>query len=201
MKPHFTKSGFTGNFIKENGLLKNDFKEWVLSPEMLFKASKKWWGDRGKRRSSHEGLDLCFYRNHQDSICHITAGMKIPVLYEGVIAGIVNDFIGKSIIVKHIIPDNSKSNFCTIYGHAIPEGKMCTGRTIGPGEIIARVADSDESKAGMLPHLHISIGVPVSGEIAYDTLDWKDIGDQNKMTLIDPLQVIDRYSLMSYDSE
>jgi hypothetical protein len=200
MTPHLTKSGFTGYFIKENGLLEDDFKEWVLYPEMLFRASDKWWGDRGKRRSSHEGLDLCFYRDHQDRISHITAGMKIPVLYEGVIAGVVNDFIGKSIIVKHHTPDNSKNEFYTMYGHTIPEGELNTGRTVGEGEIIARVAGLHESKAGILPHLHISIGVPVSGEISYDTLDWKDIGDNNKMTLIDPIQVIDRYSLTSSNS-
>lgn len=200
MTPHLSKSGFTGYFIKKNGLLEDDFKEWVLFPEMLFMASGKWWGDRGKRRSLHEGLDLCFYRDLQDRICHIDAGMKIPVLYEGVVAGVFNDFIGESIIVKHYTHDNSNSEFYTIYGHTIPEGNMCTGRTVGAGKFIARVAGLTESKAGILRHLHISIGFPVSGEIAYDPLDWKDIGDQNKMTLINPIQVINRYSLMPSDS-
>ena len=201
MTPHLTKSGFTVNFIKANGLLEDDFQEWVLSPEMLFRASDKWWGDRGKRKSSHEGLDLCFYRNHQDRICHMRAGMKIPVLYEGVVVGVVNDFIGKSIIVKHRIPDNSGKEFYTIYGHTIPEGGVYSGSSVSPWGIIARVSGLYGPNTGILPHLHISIGFPVSGEVGYDTFDWKDIGDNNIMTFIDPLLVIDMYSLMSHDSD
>ena len=51
------KSGFTDNFIRENGF--EDFEEWLFCPEMLIDASGKWWGDFGIRDVPHPGLDLC----------------------------------------------------------------------------------------------------------------------------------------------
>jgi hypothetical protein len=196
MSIDFKKTGFTGDFIRENGLNEEAFRDWVLYGGMLFRSSDKWWGDMGRRSTPHEGLDLCLYRNHEERIYNITKGMNIPVLYEGIVAGIINDFIGESIIVRHYTPDSSNKEFCTIYGHTAPKDYICTGRIVRAGEIIATVAGSSGPKPVISPHLHISIGYPPSGEISYNTLNWDDIGDTNKITLIDPLQVIDRYCLM-----
>jgi murein DD-endopeptidase MepM/ murein hydrolase activator NlpD len=189
-----TKTEFTRYFIKENGLSESVFKEWVLYSGMLFRATDKWWGDRGRRSRPHEGIDLCFYKDPQERIHALAEGVKIPAMYDGTVAGIINDFIGKSIIIKHRVPGNDSSWFCTIYGHTTPEADICTGRTVREGEVIAAVAGLSGPVAGMGPHLHISIGSPASGVVSWDTLAWKHIGDPGVMKLIDPLQVIDRYS-------
>ncbi len=193
MRPHLNKTSFTNSFIKENKLEADAFKEWVLYPGMLFKASDKWWGDRGRRKTLHEGLDLCFYRDEKDSVLQVSEGMKIPALYNGEVMGIIDDFIGESIIIKHLIPDVERE-FFTVYGHTIPADDIQIGKTFRAGEVIADVAGLSDSESGMSPHLHISIGFPISGEIEYNTIDWKTIDE--KMTLIDPLQVIDRYCLI-----
>ena len=44
-KPPLKKSRFTEFFILENGLDRQDFKEWLLWPGMLFDAGSKWWGN------------------------------------------------------------------------------------------------------------------------------------------------------------
>jgi hypothetical protein len=196
MTTHLNKTNFTDFFISENGLDEGGFKEWVLYPGMLFKASGKWWGDRGRRSTLHEGLDFCLYRDGQDRIHQIDAGMKVPVLYDGAVVGIVNDFIGRSIIIKHYIQEVNDREFITVYGHTVPNDDICIGRTVGTGEVIAAVAGLSESVQGMSPHLHISIGIPVSETISYDDLDWDNI--EEKMTLIDPLKVIDRYSVVRF---
>ena len=192
----FKKTGFTGDFIRENRLHEDAFREWVLYPGMLFRSPYKWWGDRGRRSTPHEGLDLCLYRNHRERTHNITRGMNIPVLYDGVVAGIINDFIGESIIVSHYTLDSSNQEFFTIYGHTAPEGDICIGRTIRAGEVIASVAGPGGSEPVISPHLHISLGYPAAREMSYHALSWNDIGDTNKITLVDPLQVIDRYCLM-----
>ena len=187
---------FAEHFVKENGLGECDFKEWVLSSGMLFRASRIWWGDRGKRDSAHEGLDLGFYRDCRDKMYGLDDNTKIPVMYDGLVVCIVNDFLGESLIVKHSIPDNDIREFCTIYGHTDPESGMRTGSIVEQGEVIGSVASVNRSKSHSSPHVHISIGLP-SRAISYDKLDWKAIGDPDTMTLIDPLQVIDRYCLVS----
>ncbi|MBI4826788.1 MAG: peptidoglycan DD-metalloendopeptidase family protein [Nitrospirae bacterium] len=188
------KTEFTDYFIKKNLLPEDGFREWLLYPGMLFNSSAKWWGS-GTRNASHEGIDLCAYTDSQERIHNIAEGMKVPVLYDGVVAAVIDDFIGKSIIVKHSSADN-KSEFCTIYGHTMPEDDIRIGKAVEAGDVIAKVVGIKESKSGMRPHLHISIGFPASAEISYDAIDWKDISDPNKITLIDPLQVIDRYRLV-----
>ncbi|MDO8281949.1 MAG: M23 family metallopeptidase [Thermodesulfovibrionia bacterium] len=189
------KTEFTHNFIKKNLLPEDGFREWLLYPGMLFNSSDKWWDNGAMRSAPHEGIDLCVYTDGQENIHNIAEGMKVPCLYDGVVAAVIDDFIGRSIVVKHSVVNN-KSEFCTIYGHTVPEDDICIGKIVEAGDVIAKVAGIKESRSGMRPHLHISIGFPASTGISYDALGWKDISDPKKMALIDPLQVIDRYRLV-----
>lgn len=195
MRIKLNKTGFTDNFIKNNSLPEDGFREWLIHPGMLFNSSDKWWSDDGIRNTPHEGIDLCNYSDSQGNIHNIAEGMKVPLLYDGVVAAVIDDFIGRSIIVKHSMAD-SKGEFCTIYGHTVPEDNIHIGKIVQAGDVIARVAGLKESRSGMRPHLHISIGFPASAEISFDAIDWKNISDPKKMTLIDPLGVIDRYRLV-----
>ena len=190
------KSGFTDFFLRENGLHRfEDFKEWLLCSEMLMNASKKWWGDLGIRDARHEGLDLCCYRNSKEKIIYLDGHTKIPAMYDGVLVGEINDLIGKSLILKHTIPGIESGIFLTVYGHTRPVKSTHVGKAYREGETIARVADMDNSKSRVRPHLHLSIGL-LSKSVPYSRLNWENMSDPDNMILIDPLQVIDRYSVV-----
>jgi len=184
------KTRFTEFLIRENALDEGGFKEWIFSPGMLFNAPDKWWGDQGKREKPHEGLDLCLYRDGRGRVLRVDAKMRIPVMYDGEVVGIVSDFLGESVIIEHAFRQSDDRRLCTIYGHTNPQEGLHVGRIVKEGESIATVADSGKSEANILPHLHISLGW-TSKSISYDHLDWEIIGTTNMVTLLDPLDVID----------
>ena len=192
----FTRTGFLGNtrftefLIRKNALDQGGFNGWVFCPGMLFNSTDKWWGDQGKRDKPHEGLDLCLYKDHKDTILRLDEKAKIPVIYDGTVVGIVDDFLGKSVIIEHLFSDYDNNRLCTIYGHTIPENTVYVGKIVKQGDVIATLAGSSTSQTGMFPHLHISVGWTCK-EISYDSLDWENIGDPNTVTLLDPLRVID----------
>lgn len=184
-----SKTRFTEYLIRKNALDEHGFKEWVFCPGMLFNAPDKWWGDQGKRDKPHEGLDLCLYRDRRDRMRHLDEKTKIPIIYDGTVVGIVNDFLGKSVIIEHSLTDSDKNRFCTIYGHINPHKGLHVGRIVKEGDIIATLAGLRNSKVKTLSHLHISLGL-ASKFISYDKLDWETIGAPNTLTLMDPLYVI-----------
>ena len=188
------KSGFTEHFIRANGLGKNDFEEWLLCSGMLFEAPDRWWGFQGKRKKLHEGLDLGFYRNQKKEIIGFNDSTKIPTIYDGVIVGIFNDFLGKSIFVKHEISSADDGTLFTIFGHVNPEKEIYPGMRLEEGKIIASVANAGTSR--MRPHLHLSIGW-AKKEITEEFLDWKVISSSETLKQIDPLEIIGKYSLVS----
>ena len=122
------------------------FKEWIFSPGMLFNASDKWWGDQGKRDKPHEGLDLCLYKDRRGRMRRLDEKTKIPVIYDGIVVGIVNDFLGKSVIIEHGLTDSDNNRFCTIYGHLNPHKGLHVGRIVKEGDIIPGNAHFDTTK-------------------------------------------------------
>ena len=191
MTPPLSKTRFTEFLVRENSLGECGFEEWIFYPGMLFNAPDKWWGDQGKRDKPNEGLDLFLYRDQLDRILHLNKKTKIPVMYDGVVVGIVNDFLGKSVIMEHGFAAKDNRKFCTIYGHTNPHDGIHVGRVVKQGDIIATLADAGRSKTGISTHLHISVGW-ISRPVSYDLLDWETIGAPDVMTLLDPLNVIDR---------
>jgi len=163
------------------------FKEWIFCPGMLFNAADKWWGDLGKRTRPHEGLDICLYRNRHNRIVCLGKGTAVPAMFDGVVVKIIDDFLGKSVIIDHSFPGHRP--FCTIYGHTIPEGGIKAGRRVKEGDIIAAIADTGRSETGLFPHLHITIGM-ISDKTSYKRMDWETIGNDDVLTLVDPISVI-----------
>jgi len=193
--PSLRITRFTEFLIQKNALGQNGFKGWGFFPGMLFNSTDKWWGDLGKRDKPHEGLDLCLYKDRKGTILRLGEKAKIPVIYDGTVVGIVDDFLGKSVIIEHLFSDCGSNRLCSIYGHTIPEDHLHVGNPVREGDVIATLADSTRSKTNIFPHLHISLGW-TSKETSYDRLDWKNIGAPNTLTLLDPLQVIDGHYLI-----
>ena len=187
------KSRFTEYFIKANGLSESDFDEWMLSSEMLFEATDKWWGTQKKRKNSHEGIDLGFYRSRNNGVVAFNDTTNIPIMYTGVIVGVFNDFLGKSVFLKHEISDDENGKLCTIFGHIKPDRELYSGMMLKEGETIARVASVGTSNVN--PHLHITIGWAKKA-ITEDLLNWNVIGNSEALKLIDPIEIIGRNSLV-----
>jgi murein DD-endopeptidase MepM/ murein hydrolase activator NlpD len=193
--PPLRNTRFTEFLIQENALGEGGFKGWVFCPGMLFNSTDKWWGDLGKRDKPHEGLDLCLYKDRKDTILRLGEKAKVPAIYDGTVVGIVDDFLGKSVIIEHLFLNCDNNRLCSIYGHTIPEDHLHAGNIVKQGDVIATLADPTRSKTNIFPHLHISLGW-ASKETSYDRLDWKNIGAPNTLTLLDPLQLIDGYYLI-----
>jgi len=164
-------------------------KEWIFCPGMLFHALCKWWGDKGPRNTPHEGLDIFLYRDQQDRIVRLDEKTRIPVMFDGVVVGIINDFLGNSVIVEHAFPDRDIGRICTIYGHVNPLKDLHIGMELKEGDIMGTLTDPGQTGFDLMPHLHISVGC-ASKLISYDRLNWDTIGSSGTLTLLDPLDII-----------
>ena len=185
----FKKTRFTQWLIRENGLDEPGLKEWIFCPGMLFHALCKWWGDKGPRNTPHEGLDMFLYRDRQGRIVRLDEKTRIPVMFDGVVVGIINDFLGSSVVVEHAFPDSDTERVCTIYGHTNPLKDIHIGRGVKQGDIMGTLANPGQSGFNLMPHLHISVGW-ASKPISYDRLNWDTIGTSGTLTLLDPLDII-----------
>lgn len=186
------KSGFTENFIRVNALA-GSFTEWLLCNGMLFNSTQSWWDSLKKRNKPHEGLDLAFYRNNKNSITGLDENTKIPVILDGVVIGIFDDFLGKSLFIRHDVEKSDDGVLCTIFGHIAPNKDLYPGKQVKAGEIAATVSAAKGSV--LRPHIHITVGWALK-EISDELLDWNAIGNPEIMKLTDPLELIDRWSLV-----
>ncbi len=166
------------------------FSEWLFCPGMLFQAAGKWWKDKGARERRHEGLDLLLYRDREGVIRRIDETFKIPVLADGEVAGIIGDFLGKTIIVEHPSPDDASEKILSLYGHTAPGDGIHPGVALKKGDIIASVSGPGRSSFAMTPHLHVTIA-RTRQSIVYARLNWAVIGGSDILILLDPLDFLD----------
>jgi len=105
-------------------------------------------------------------RIREDTILRLGEKDKVPIIYDDIVVGIVDDFLGKSVIIEHLFSDFDNNRLCTIYGYTIPEDNLHVGKIVKQGDVIATLADSIKSQINIFPHLHISLGW-TSKEISY----------------------------------
>lgn len=164
------------------------FREWVFHPGMLFGALEMWWGRGGNRDRPHEGLDVRCYRDAGGRIHGLDGTIRVPVMYEGEIAAIRDDFLGRSVFVRHPIRDGGGRRLHTIYGHTAPDGDVRVGDALGEGEEFATVALTPAGKTSAPAHLHLTVAW-VSPSVSGEALDWRTMGDARRVILLDPLRV------------
>jgi len=184
------KSRFCLNILRRNRLHLTDFGEWLFYPGMLFNSDDKWWGDLSARGTPHEGLDLSLYRDHNGRNLSLESGTMVPVMYDGEVVRVINDFLGKTIFVRHSKFGNSVQDFYTVYGHVMPSRNVARGVILSEGELLGSIADTSGSRSGLPPHLHISVAL-ISKEITGDMLDWAAMRDLRRVKLFDPLAFLD----------
>ncbi|MCF6148303.1 MAG: M23 family metallopeptidase [Candidatus Kuenenia sp.] len=184
------KSRFHHFFLQQNEFDRFGFDEWVFYPGMLFNDSQKWWAGRDVvRRSPHEGIDFCFYRDSTGLICNLDEKTKIPVLFEGKVVRIHNDFLGKSVYVQHNVHGKQEQSLFTIYGHMTPLSGLAQGDFLQEGDILATVANTRECTK-ILPHAHITVAW-ISESFPHEKLNWEAISNPHLATLCNPLEFID----------
>jgi len=180
---------FCENLVQHNNLSAQGFAQWAFYPGMLFNAQDKWWGDGGRRASPHEGIDICLYRDSSGEIQFIPKAARIPVIYAGQVKRILDDYLGSTLYLAHEMYDSRGNQCYTIYGHVAPCAGIAPGDSIRDGEIVAAIADTEDRKIHILPHVHISVAwIPES--FPSEQLAWERMNPRHRIVLVNPLDVL-----------
>ncbi len=184
------KSTFSKLFVQYNDIAAYNFEEWVFRSGMLFQNLQTWWSNGDARTIPHEGIDFCFFRDKSGRVSRLGKGAKIPVMYDGEIVHIHDDFMGESIYVKHNIGDGNGKVLYTIYGHTISGNSHGVGKTVCEGDIIATMATTTKKDKRILPHVHITtVWMPES--LSCEELNWEMISNSPSVILCNPLEFLD----------
>lgn len=178
---------FTSVLVSLNTL--SDFLKWHFEKGMGFGESDKWWKGTGERTHPHEGVDICFYTTKKGIRDHLGLNTFIPPLYSGEVVKVFDDFIGKTILLRHAVSGKDDYRLYSMYGHVEPLLHVTAGQQVNYSEKIATIADSTIKKRPMLSHLHIStLWLPRS--FPAETLTW---GMENDacVRFCNPLEFID----------
>jgi murein DD-endopeptidase MepM/ murein hydrolase activator NlpD len=184
------KTRFTARLIEANGFDPDDFTRWVFCPGMLFGAPDKWWGDYGQRDFPHEGLDFCLYRDAAANLCRLDASTQIPVMHDGCVRALFNDYLGQALVIEHERIPALPGKAISIYAHTKPRDGILPGVKVREGDIIASIAGTGRSKTNILPHLHLSFGQP-SLDIVYEPFVWNQMRDPRRVSLKNPQSLVD----------
>ena len=106
------------------------------------------------------------------------------------VKAIFKDYLGKAVIIEHEYSGIDTGRFISFYAHTKPLSEIEDGVIVKEGDIIATLADTDNSKSNIIPHLHFSLGIP-NRSFSYDGFVWNTIRNPEMITLLDPLAVID----------
>ena len=181
---------YGGLLAKANPQLALDRAEYLFHPGMLFESGEKWWGDLGRRHAPHEGIDLCIYRSGSGGIHPLPPETAVPVFAPGRILAVIDDFLGRTVFVQHEILQEPSRPFLSIYAHIIPLPDIEAGLALDTGQIIGRIGSSPRLPSGMLPHLHLSVGL-LAPDLDPALLSWPRLNKREGIHLLDPLASID----------
>ncbi|MCP3924623.1 MAG: hypothetical protein GY714_18770 [Desulfobacterales bacterium] len=158
--------------LKKNGI----DKEWYFKDGMNFRDNTLWWGECKKRTASHEGIDFGYVIG-DDGICNINEDFIVSNFLDGSIIKVIDDFIGKSVFVKHEIFNESKELF-SIFGHVktqLEEGPIGSFDNIG----------TISTRKNIPVHFHYSL-VWIPEKTSFDLLAWDKLNSNESVLFIDP---------------
>jgi len=129
------------------------FKCWIFRRGMLFGDHVEWWGDRCRRRTEHEGLDFATGLLPGGQISPVQEGVPVRSMAEGEVVAVLDDFIGKTVVVRH--PEFSRSDNCVFHSllsHIRPQVSLLD--RVSKGQVVGTVGKS--TSAGAPSHLHLT---------------------------------------------
>jgi hypothetical protein len=184
----FPVSDFVTHLIAINRLDMLGFGRFVFFPGMLFLANETWWSKNGIRKTAHEGLDICFFITAGQQLYRLDETIRIPILFEGRIVGVMEDFLGQTVVARHLIEGPSEKAFLSFYAHITPDHRIRPGGIVKTGEPLGTISDSKKINSPLPPHLHISLAwesmlPPVAA------LTWNVLNRADRSAFIDPLAV------------
>lgn len=185
MSPKREPSFFFKDLVEINGI--GDFDSWFFYSGMLFGSEEKWWGEGGERPSPHEGLDICYYKNKEGGLGRLDETSLIPSAYDGVVFDVSDDdYLGKSIFVRHEFRDKNDFFLHSVYAHVLPVEGLVRGSSVRKGELLAHVADIRDRKLTLPGHVHVSM-VYLPEDYPLDMLKWSILSVTYQARLVDPL--------------
>jgi hypothetical protein len=195
-KENIPVSNFVSRLMEVNHLTACGFDRFLFFPGMLFNAKEKWWGKGGLRAVSHEGLDLCFFAGADGAKFRMDETIQVPMVYDGVIVHVMDDFLGKTVITRHDLGKAFSDPILSLYGHTQPDPHIQIGDRIRQGDVFACLADISNRSKLLSSHLHISLAkarmLPSAGHLTWEMLNGAD-----RSVFMDPLTILDaEYSIM-----
>jgi hypothetical protein len=181
---------FTATLIDINGIHPDRFGRWVFGSGMRFGSPDKWWGDLGRRDFPHEGIDFCLFADRTGHVHQLGPGTRIPAMHAGIVRSVFRDYLGKAIVVAHAAGTDILANTVSIYAHTQPLDWIGPGAVVSAGDVIATIADTRGSKAGIPAHLHYTLGVS-HPQLDLDAFAWNDMRDARRFRMHNPSGVID----------
>lgn len=175
------------------------FKEWFFYNGMLFNRIEKWWGRVGNRPSQHEGIDIGFYKDTNNTIQPLKNPFRIPVVADGIVVEISDDdLLGNSIFIRHEIFDKDKKVLHSVYAHSTPVDELEVNDRVEKGFIIGSVTDISSRDLMISAHLHMSM-IWLTENYPNELLKWQILPDSTDAVLADPFDFLDcRYSNNNY---
>jgi hypothetical protein len=176
------KSHFTEHLVRLNTI---SFSKWVFEPGMLFLSEMKWWGDKGRRRHRHNGIDLHKYAADDGTVRTLSEGVKVPMIFDGTIVRSIKDFLGYTLFAVHEIHDRDSQLF-TIYGHLQPAEYFYENKYLHEGAVFAIMAGTEG--AAVPAHIHLSMAL-IPKTIRKESLTWKTLDEDDRILFIDPCKL------------
>jgi len=137
------------NRLKEE----SGFVSWVFRSGKLFGSRREWWGDRNRRFAEHEGIDFAEGRNSSGKLIPIPEGTPVRAIEDGEIAAVLDDFLGKTVLVRHPQMVNRQGSILyTQYSHILPVAVSASA--VSNGQVLGRVGRTTQSKAPI--HFHFA---------------------------------------------
>ncbi len=191
------QSDYISLLVRVNQLDADKYRYPVFFPGMLFGSFETWWGRKGCRASSHEGVDICFFAGAGPINYRLDETVRVPVIADGRVSAIIDDLLGKTVVVRH----GKAEGIAVLYAHVRPEPGLAVGDGVKRGEICAAIADTAGRKTPLLPHLHISM-VHEQLMPGARSLTWPILNRLDRAAFVDPLpQLADEYEIRPYDPE
>lgn len=165
-----------------NPALAGEFQHWIQEPGTCFGDEYLWWGERKKRIAPHEGIDLLCYADRQGKKHQLAPGMRIPAIFSGRAVQLHQDFLNRSLYLRHDRFRRQGAVLHTVYGHVQAEETVCLGREIRAGETAAILEAYPRSAVPL--HLHFTLAwIPES--IEPHRLCWQLLNEDEQIILLD----------------
>ena len=182
------KNGYFHALLAVNGLNPLFGGEHILFFEgMRFGSRKTWWGSGKPRPQSHEGLDLCFYRDESGHPCRLDETIRVPAAFDSRVVALISDFLGTTVVAAHGRADSWQGTL-VFYAHIVPDETVQTGRHLAAGQTFAHIAPPGRKRL-LPPHLHLSMALADRLPPAAD-LDWPQLNRVERKRFLDPAEML-----------